>query len=118
MTTLIRDWRPGQPLPPDVVILGPTPAATLHAIEERLRWNAERIAGHRAVLRATTHADRVIWHPAAQHALDETRIQYRALLRARRAVRQMVERDEDRVEAEAKNPMAGPLWDRHLAGDR
>lgn len=117
--TWIRPWAPGEPWPDDVIILAATMEQALTDLEERARYLWERILRQR-VERDQAHADEDwVWYDVNERLITRMRTQLRSVLRARRVVRDHVERQQDRIDAAVKEHwLDGPLWDRQAAGDR
>lgn len=97
--TFIRPWSPGQRVPDDLIRLGPTPRDTLNVVEDRARVLVRRIVGEYATARRWSH-DPEGWAKIARLAIWRQRKELRGVLEARRALRTLVERDEDRVSAQ------------------
>jgi hypothetical protein len=99
--TITSGWSPGQPRPASMVVLG-TPESTLRQLEDRARWLIDKIVGeYRSIRRWSAEGD-TFWPAIARRSIVTDRLELRAVLRARRAVRATVEREEDRVDEASK----------------
>lgn len=101
-TTWTSDWSPGDPWPDDVLVLAATPEAALADLEERARFLVRGIIGNYKTFRRWNAADDTHWTSAAKETIRRHKVELRAVLKARRVVRGQVDREQDRVDAEAK----------------
>lgn len=102
-STWIGGWRPGDPWPEDVLVLAATPGQALADLEDRAQHLVRRIAGNYATARRWEAALDTIWSGMARDTIRRDRVELRAVLKARRVVRAQVERDADRLDADAKD---------------